>query len=174
MPVDTAGLESFDEVIDAALTRLAAVLATADNRPLAVRVELTGECAARDFIESHLPQFTAELRARAVAESNGRLWIEKVRFPGAPCRPVIATDPAVAEDALSEIRAAISELRGDPQLMSEILKEGDCGELLKKLPLAYRWGLDVLEPTDPKNMMNWLDLAESYLAAAVRSWEAGQ
>ena len=45
---------------------------------------------------------------------------------------------ALAEDALAEIGGVIDELRADPQLIAALLKEGECGDLFKKLPPEVR------------------------------------
>ena len=80
-------------------------------------------------------------------------------------------DPAIAEDALTEIGSVIAELRADPQLISALLKEGDCGDLFKKLPQEFRSGPDGGDPTGALALSTYLARAESILGAAFRGSE---
>jgi hypothetical protein len=131
-----------------------------------------GETSLQQTLEAESIRLTDELRSRAIAESAGRLWVEKlvIRCSG----PAVSaeSDRALAEDALTEIAGVIAELRADPNLISSLLKEGDCGDLLKKLPQEARMGPDGNDPTGALALATYLARAESILAAALTSSEA--
>lgn len=169
--VNVQGCGTVSEVIDAVASAYSDVLADAEDRPVAVRIEFMGESSARQGLEDDLAHFTAELRSRAISESGGRLWVEKVRLSFAQREPVGNSDPALSDDALSEIRSVFAEFRANPQQLSALLKDGDCGDLFRKLPADVRIGPDAADPNNPEILAAWIDSAELVLAAAVRKSE---
>lgn len=93
--------------------------------------------------------------------------IRTSRLPASP-----DVDSAIAQDALTEISGVIADLRADPQLISSLLKEGDCGELFKKLPQECRIGPEGEELTSALPLATYLARAEAILCAALRGTEA--
>ena len=140
LPLEVSTMGSTDEIVDAVASGFFDALSASDGRALGVRVELFGKTSLHETLEAETMRLSDELRSRAIAESSGRLWVEKlvIRTSRLPASPDV--DSAIAQDALTEISGVIADLRADPQLISSLLKEGDCGELFKKLPQECRIG----------------------------------
>jgi DNA repair exonuclease SbcCD nuclease subunit len=171
MPVEVTGMSSTDEVVDLVAADFADLLSSADGQALGVRVELSGETSLHEVLEAESVRLTDELRSRALAESGGRLWIERLVQRTHTERSASESDPALSQDALAEIGGVIAELRADPQRIATLLKEGECGDLFKKLPLDFRLGPDVPDPTDATALAGYLARAECILSAAVKRSE---
>ena len=174
LPVEVTGMSSTDEVVDATAAGFSDALSFAEGQALGVRVELTGETSLHEVLEAESVRLTDELRSRALTESAGRLWVERVVRRTNRERSAAESETALAEDALTEIGNVIAELRADPQLITTLLKEGECGDLMKKLPQEFRLGPDGRDPTDSDALANYLARAESHLGAAVKRSEAAR
>jgi DNA repair exonuclease SbcCD nuclease subunit len=172
VPVGVEGAVTTVEVTDAVASALADAFAQADGQPLGVRIELTGRCPVHDALEADHEELTNQLRSLALMESAGRLWLEKVVQRTDREQPATETEPSLAEDALSEIRAVVAELRADPERIAAMLNEGECGNLFKKLPPEFRLGPDVHDPDDRLALAEYLNRAECVLGAAVRRSES--
>ncbi len=59
-------------------------------------------------------------------------------------------------------------------MLASLLKEGECGDLFKKLPPEFRLGPDGNDPTGPEALANYLARAECILGAAVRGAETAR
>ncbi len=171
LPIEVTGLSTTDEVIELAAAGFSDALSAADGQAVGVRVELTGETHLHEVLEAESVRLTDELRSRALTESGGRLWVERlVRRTRRP-KSAAESEPALAQDALTEIGGVIAELRADPQRIAALLKEGECGDLFKKLPVDFRLGPDVSDPTDSASLAGYLARAECLLGAAVKRSE---
>ncbi len=134
--VSAEGARSPEEVIDRAA---AALRRTGGERPLAVRLTVTGRCPAHQELASRPEHWENELRARALSTEG--LWLEKVRFdtrtpidldalrrqPGAigtllQCvdayREAEAVPEAIAE-CLAPIRRALRDLDEDEPFLDD-------------------------------------------------------
>jgi DNA repair protein SbcD/Mre11 len=171
--IDVSGMTSRDEIVDAVAAGFSDRLEAEGSlgQALGVRVELMGETPLQQTLEAESFRLTDELRSRAIAESGGRLWVEKLVIRTSGPSASAESDRAVTEDALTEIAGVIAELRADPSLVSSLLKEGDCGDLFKKLPQEARLGQGGDDPTGALALATYLARAESILGAALRSSE---
>jgi DNA repair exonuclease SbcCD nuclease subunit len=174
LPVEITGMSTTEEIVDAIAAGFSESLSSADGQALGVRVELTGETSLHETLEAESHRLSEEIRSRAISDSAGRLWVEKLVIrTTAPCASA-ESDTALAEDALTEIASVFAELRADPQLLSSLLKEGDCGDLFKKLPQECRTGPDGHDPLSAPAIATYLARAESILAAAFNASEAAR
>jgi DNA repair exonuclease SbcCD nuclease subunit len=171
LPVDVSRMVSTDEIIDAVAAGFVDALCAADGQALGARVELTGETLLHETLEAESIRLTDELRSRAISESSGRLWLEKLVIRTGGLTVYDESNSALREDALTEIAGVIAELRADPQLVSTLLKDGDCGDLFKKLPPECRMGPDEHDPAGALALTTYLARAESLLKAAFNGSE---
>lgn len=151
--------DSPDDVLGRFETSLAETLDRADDRPLAVRVEVRGRCLAHADFVAHSRHWIEEFRNTSIQSGQGRVWLEKVIFATSP--PAIVGD--VADDGpLDELRQLLAEVRQSPDLQAELLVP--LGGLLRKLPTeltrgpeavpfagesATEWLMEVLENAEP-------------------------
>lgn len=112
LDVDAAGAATPAEVGGRFAEACSEALSRAEGRALGLRVEVSGRSAAHAALARAPEDFAAELRARAVALSGGRAWLEKI---------VLRTAQPVDEAALRESGTAqgdllrfLDELAGDP------------------------------------------------------------
>ncbi len=174
LPVDVSGLDRTAEVVDAVAGAFSDLLSSATGQALGVRVELTGATALHEALEAESGRLTDELRSCALAESAGRLWVEKVLLRTSRQAAALESEAALAEDALAEIGGVMAQLRADSQMLATLLKQGECGDLFKKLPPEFRLGPDGHDPTGPEALANYLDRAECILGAAVKRAETAR
>jgi DNA repair exonuclease SbcCD nuclease subunit len=139
--VDASDAETGDEVLVRVRERLQIVAQTADGRPLAVRVRISGFCPAHTVIASRMEQWTNEVRAAAIDVGAGRIWIEKVKLQTALPRNIDQAE--WAEGPLGELIRYIEELEADDAALTEL--SGELSELRKKLPNELREGSTPLD-----------------------------
>ena len=129
--VDAAALTAADGVASAFESRVVALIAAAEDRNLAVRVEIIGASPAHAGISAAHQQITLDIRAAANDLGAGRVWVEKVRFL---TRGVASASEAASFDGpLGEIDRLLAELRADPAWLATYA-ETELGDLRKKLP----------------------------------------
>jgi DNA repair exonuclease SbcCD nuclease subunit len=169
--VEVSAVDSTDEVVEAVAAGFSDLLGGTLPQAVGVRVELTGTTHLHESLEAESIRLSQAIQSVAIAESLGRLWVEKLVIRTsrdvAPEQP----DAELADDALAEISSVIDELRADPQLIAALLKEGECGELIKKLPPEVRSAADGHDPLSARALAAHLARAESVLSTAVRRAE---
>lgn len=158
--VDADGAESPDAVLDLLNSPIASVLAEADGRPVALRVEFGGRTPADAELKRDIPRWTNETRARVTDAGAGQVWVEKVlfhtRMPG-------ENEPAPALDGpLAEIRQLLAELRDEEQARQALMQE--LADLKAKLPQDVKGGEDGFSPESPAWSAGILDSVERLLA----------
>jgi DNA repair exonuclease SbcCD nuclease subunit len=171
LPIDVSRMVSTDEIVEGVAAGFFDALCAADGQALGVRVELTGETPLHETLEAESIRLTDELRSRAISESSGQLWLEKLVVRTSGLTVSDESTSALREDALTEIAGVIAELRADAQLVSTLLKEGDCGDLFKKLPPECRTSPDEHDPAGAFALATYLARAESLLKAALSGSE---
>jgi DNA repair exonuclease SbcCD nuclease subunit len=138
--------------------------------PLAVRVIVTGRCAAHRALAA-APEAWAN-QVRAVAAAAGEVWVEKVKFRTTDASAAVAT--ASDEGPLVELAALIQELSGDEQRLLELMDE--LAALKKKLPpelLSDEWGDEPLRLEQPAFWRSVLTQVEPLLRARLLAEEGG-
>ena len=115
--------------------------AQTDSLPMAVRLTLTGRCAAHGELFGLEAQLRAEVLAQAAAIAAERMWIEKVVIDTQP--PETAQALAARADAVADLQAILDAAPGDDALMASL--ESDFAELLARLPLEVSQGAALLD-----------------------------
>lgn len=139
--------------------------------PLAVRVIVTGRCAAHRALAA-APEAWAN-QIRALAAGVGEVWVEKVKFHTADESAGAA--PAAGDDGpLLELSALLEELRGDDRRLLELGDE--LAALKKKLPLELLSddrSDDPLQLDEPTFWRAVLEQVEPLLRARLLTEEVG-
>jgi DNA repair exonuclease SbcCD nuclease subunit len=169
--VDCAGAVDRDAVLDRVSGALEEALEGSDGRPLAARVELTGPCAGHDSLLAAPQALTNDVRARALGLAGGRLWVERVRAH--TTRPEEAEEPALADDARSELAAVVRALRQDLPALGALLG-GDLEHLSRLLPAELREGEEGVQPASREWAAGLLDRVQALLSSAALRREDGR
>jgi DNA repair protein SbcD/Mre11 len=130
--VDALTAESVVDVLELARTELSDARDRADGRPVAARVVISCSEAVGSSLAADPEQFRADLRGQAGAD----VWIEKIKITPICTAPV--EEPTLSEDAASELRAVLAELRSQPDDTRAVFAAGECGKLLNRIPPDLR------------------------------------
>lgn len=167
--VDAAGANTKEDLLDRFRRQLAALMVESNDMPLAVRVETSGPCQAHQDIAARPEQWVNEIRATALDQCGGRVWIEKVRT--ATTLPVDLDAALAADGPIGELARLIDQLRGDPESVWRLIAE-DLAELRKKLPPELTEGTEALDLGRPESTGEMLDQVRQMLIAQLASREA--
>ncbi|MEW4529183.1 DNA repair exonuclease [Maioricimonas sp. JC845] len=160
--VDLSDVESTDELADKVVDELQACRERADGRPLAVRVELTGQTPIHDDLLGERERWTNEIRSYALDAGGGRMWVEKVRIRTSPVPHEMPAESA-GDDPMGELAEILNELRENPATFEKY------GIDFRKLPEKLRGDLRRLLPVDdPDWCRSIVDEAESLLTHTLR------
>jgi len=177
--------DSDDEaVIDALLSRVAAALQqtldAADDRPVAVRLVLTGSSPVHSRLQSEREHWEQELRALASGLGGAGLWLEKLvlrtRAPRSAAE--IAALSEANDEALGGLLATLQTLKQEPadgddeSGLSELA--GDFTSLGHKLPIELRNGPDPFDPGAVDTLRAALDDVEDLLVSRLLGTGPGQ
>lgn len=102
------------------------------SQPLAVRVILSGQCAAHAALASADEQLRQEVIAQAVALDPDRIWIEKVRVSTTGLAPQAADLAEESQDALEALHTLAATANEDADFLQSL--QADWQALLEKLP----------------------------------------
>ena len=138
-----------------------AVLASADDRPVLVRVTLTGATALHGRLQGDTERLAAECRNAAI-EVDGALFVESVRVRTQPV-------PLAEDDLLAPLRAAFAAGLDDPALVTSLLDE--LASLRQKLPAPARAELEL--PDDEAGLRSLAEEAWQIVADAMVAAEPG-
>lgn len=160
--VDASGANDLDDVLTRFAGELERAVAAAEDRLLAVRVEIFGTCEAHDRLASRRGVTIAEIRNKAMDAGADRVWVEKVEFATAPVR--VRRKPAddALEGPIEVLLEMIQQYRNDSASLDELSTE--LGDLREKLPadLVERDD-DPIAPDDPGYMLAKLAEIEDLL-----------
>jgi DNA repair exonuclease SbcCD nuclease subunit len=134
--VQAAAAESTADVVESARVALCEARDGTEGRPLAARLVISCPESVGHCLAAELEQIRADLRG----QSGSDVWIEKIKL--APIDQVQVDEPTLSEDAASELRAVLRELREQPDDTRAILSTGDCGKLMNRLPRELRAALE--------------------------------
>lgn len=122
-----------DELLARLGATVATALAAAAERPLLVRVTLTGETALHAALPDRVEELAAHAAGAAI-EAGGRLWIEKLRCrTRAPAR--------LAADTMEPLRQAFLAAAAEPAIADPL--RGQIEALRQRLPPAIRHEADL-------------------------------
>jgi len=129
--VDVAESSTLDDVVRAVGRALAQLVENADSdHPLAVRVTLTGACAAHGQLFGLESQLRAEILAQAAALGPERVWIEKVRVQTTPHDA--AEVVAARADAVADLQELLLKADGDAAFLQSL--QDDLMQMIGRLP----------------------------------------
>ena len=131
LQVDVAASSTLDDVVRVVGRALAELVENADgDRPMAVRVTLTGASAAHGQLFGLESQLRGEVLAQAAALGTERVWIEKVRVETTPhdTPDVIAA----RADAVADLQELLSKADGDAVFLQSL--QDDLMQMIGKLP----------------------------------------
>jgi len=140
---------TIDDLYDQINSALQQQAASADGRPLALRLVLHGTCHAHAELQTHHEQWIQEYRALASSISGAEIWLERVQLKTAPQRQSIDHDPTI-----TDLLNAIDHLQPDETTFDRINSE--LTALRQKLPAELLSGTDPFDPTDPKRLATTL------------------
>ena len=127
--VDATGAVDTDDVLTRTIDQLRIMTQNADNRLLAVRIEIQGGCPAHAALLANHAHLVQEIRSQSVQNVGEQAWIEKVhlrtKLPG-------ESQPVAGDGPLEELRQLIQELRDNEQTLVELAAPLD--DLRRKLP----------------------------------------
>jgi DNA repair exonuclease SbcCD nuclease subunit len=115
-------------VVDRFAARLGDILKEADGRQLALRVVVRGASPAHARIAAEPLRWTKEIRAKAIEDGRGQVWVEKVKLETTPPRDYRPTP----NGPLGELLAYLRELESDGTKLEGAL--GELADLRRKLP----------------------------------------
>jgi DNA repair exonuclease SbcCD nuclease subunit len=165
-PVDATGAQDLDDILARTVESLAALVQKADDRLLAVRVEIRGICPAHTTLMAQTSHVVQEIRSQAIQTMGDLAWIEKVKLE---TKPPGQSQMFLDDGPLEELRSLFQELRGDEATLKELAAPLD--ELRRKLPTEIL--SDELALDDPATLRRLLDQVEPILLQRLLSTEVG-
>jgi len=157
--VDCTGSATEDDVLERFGGEFQKLLQQADDRLLAVRVELSGSCLAHKKLAARPEQVISEIRAQAQQAASGDAWVEKVKL--STSLPSGLDEAYLTEGPLGELNQLIAELSADE---GELLALGnELADLKKKLPPELKEGPDGLDFDSPDKLRSVLQQVQQIL-----------
>jgi DNA repair exonuclease SbcCD nuclease subunit len=157
--LDVRQAQRGEDVLASFSARLPAVLQAAQDRPLALRVELRGACPAHEALAGQPQKWTNELRSVATDVGGGQVWLEKIKFDTS--LPRVCELPT--DGPIGELLQLLGELQHDDQELSKLAAELD--ELDRKLPAELKEGLDAVRMSDGAWLREVLQQVEPLLVS---------
>jgi DNA repair exonuclease SbcCD nuclease subunit len=142
--VDASAARSLDQVLEDVAQGLARLATDAEDRLLAVRLEIRGASVAHRELLSRREQLVQESRALALDRGGARVWLEKVILATTP--PQIAGSAPQAAEERTQLVRPLEELLADEALSAEV--DQALKALAAKLPPKAQ-GLVAQAGTDP-------------------------
>jgi len=170
VPVDVTAARDLDQVLSAVEGALSQATQAADDRLLAVRVELTGTAPCHAAIVTEHDQLLAEVRRLGLEVGALGAWVERlfVRTSAAYDRSALA----LREDALGALLAAFQALRDDPQSLAELGES--LAEVRQKIPQELWHDADGVAYDSPELLRELLDDVEAMIVPRIVSSEEGR
>ncbi len=164
--VDASGLTDPPAVMTAVCEAIADSLAGAENRMLAVRVEITGSSQAHFELSSYAPHWQEQLRDNVVDRFDERVWVEKAVFR---TRAAVDLDAlAVRNDSLGELLRGVRDLDAAGEALRDV--RGDLDEMLKRLPADPRSPAARVDLDDPEQLLSaFADAKEMLVSRLLQS-----
>jgi len=156
--------EQPDELLSLVSAALPAIMGEHSGYPMAIRVSVTGRCAAHNQLVANPLRWTNDIRAVALDVSEGNVWIEKVRFQTSPC--IIGDADMPTDGPIGELLGCLKEISEDAAQLQELANE--LADLRKKLPLDLIHGEDDLAFDDPVELRRRLLEVEPLLLSRLK------
>ncbi len=144
--VDLSDCETPQSVYDAVRSAFEQEREKADNKTLALRLILTGQCPVHALLLDRTFQLTEEFRA--IAESLGDVWLEKVKFK---TTREVRLEELIGEDTpIAGLIESVQKLELDGDDLTSLVPE--LAALKTKLPAEIQSGDDPFLETSPEKM----------------------
>jgi len=157
--VDASRAETGDDLLELLRGQLEDLVAQADGRPLAVRVEVAGSSQVHETVASEPLRWENEIRAVGQDAGAGSVWIEKVRLRTSSWS---AGESAQSIDGpIAELIGLVSEARSDPELLAWLGEQ--LTPLIDKLPPELRQVDEAIGLDQAGNLRETLDHVEQML-----------
>lgn len=148
--VDAAEAQDGYGIVDrfgTCLSELRQTLGQTGPTALALRVEIVGACPAHAKVAAESDRWTREIRARAVDDGGGEVWVEKVVWR--TCLPR-NQDVSLTDGPIGELLIYLDELMSDEDKLMEL--GGDLNDLRRKLPAELKEGPDPIDLDSPTSL----------------------
>lgn len=145
--VDVADAEDGYAIVDRFSERLSELRLTSLAMPLALRVEIVGACPAHAKVSAEPERWMREVRARALDDGGGDVWVEKVKLRTALPR---THDVNLTSGPIGELLDYIDELMRDEDKLVDL--GGELNDLKRKLPAELKEGQDPLDLDSPASL----------------------
>lgn len=133
--IDVSQVQRVDDILDCVSQQLTLLTSAAAEKPLAVRVELTGQTKVHRDLLAQQDHWVHQVRGLALDVGHGNIWIEKVKIR-TNYRTRGSRSPHTDEAALGELAELFAEVRAHPEQLVEL--GYDFGPILRKLPPELR------------------------------------
>ncbi|PUB84843.1 MAG: DNA repair exonuclease [gamma proteobacterium symbiont of Ctena orbiculata] len=168
--LDVSASETIDDIYEQVREGLQATSDAAEGRPVAVRLELQGSCAAHSILHADRERWTQEYRALATGLVGAGIWLEKVSIK---TRPSVSVDEVLErDDALSGLLRAIRDMELDASALDDLTD--DISTLRQKLPAELHGGGDPYDPTKPEILKETLEDIKELLVNRLLTTEKGE
>ncbi len=129
--------------------------------PVAVRVTFEGATELDHQIQRQSENFTAQVRAKALDVSSGRVWVEKILVE---TQSAFDLSEFIQRDGpMAALMAYVRSMKSDEQAQSAIGNE--LNDLLAKLPPELKNGPESLDWNEPGTLANLIADVEPFLLA---------
>jgi exonuclease SbcD len=136
-----------------------------DGRFAAVRIEVSGACAAHQELAQPGIQDEAVSQIRDIAnEWDDEIWIEKVKLHTSP--PTDVDQLRQGQDLFGELLRDVQNLATNQEQLAALLAESLSALSAKTGPELHAAGISL---TDPEQLQTWLQQAEGLLLARLET-----
>lgn len=156
LELDACELQQIDELLDQADVAVTQALQQAEERPLAVRLVVTGRSSLHSELHSQFEQWSNDLRATINNASFGKAWVEKIQLKTQPLRDNLPLEGPLTE--LFEILRALPDNEAELQKLGEDFKG-----LKQALPSELRTREEGFDPESPETIKTLLPQVEELL-----------
>ncbi|MCB1771341.1 MAG: metallophosphoesterase [Candidatus Competibacteraceae bacterium] len=168
LSLEIDALPDLEALLDRVKQHLQRQLTAAEDRALAVRIQIRGSGPLHGRLAAQPEVVTQEIRNVAIEATNARTWIEKVELR---TRPLLDLDQlAKRDDPVGMLLRELRALAAHPGLLRDVAAEA-LGELLQKLPVELRQGEDALRLDDADALIECLAEVEADLLARLSGEE---
>ena len=162
-----------DALLDVTRNHLREIVATADGRLAAVRLEFTGRCAAHALLakDASRQQLVTNLRALA-SDFGDSVWIEKIKFHTQS--PLDLDALRERQDLIGQLLRDIDLLATDPQTLQALPETKDLAAKVAAELSQDADGEESFNLDDPVRQVAWLRDAEALLLSHLVQESGGQ
>ncbi len=157
--LDICDIKNDDEILELFSAELLKLIEEHNAMPMGVRVILHGKTESHESLLADSNAWTNQLRATAVVESGGKVWVEKVKFETSPVQAV--QEISLQDGPIGELITYIGELRNNKAELLEIAEE--LSDLRRKLPSEITHGDEAILLNDHEYLQGLLDEVQPLL-----------